>query len=81
MSGQQGDERNTGGIVGIDIVKTTIDGESTFELTNPMFYPTFTRQSSAGHFEVVPLQSAKPELFNETSEHMKQWMPELEIIQ
>ncbi|TCI73520.1 CapA family protein [Exiguobacterium sp. SH0S7] len=81
LSGQQGDERNTGGIVGIDIVKTTIDGESTFELTNPMFYPTFTRQSSAGHFEVVPLQSAKPELFNETSEHMKQWMPELEIIQ
>lgn len=82
LSGQQGDDRNTGGIVGIDVVKTTTEDETTFELANPMFYPTFTRRSSAdGPFEVVPLQSAKPERFTSTSGHMSQWMPELEIVQ
>lgn len=82
LSGQQGDDRNTGGIVGIDVVKTVEADETTFELANPMFYPTFTRRSSAdGPFEVVPLQTAKPELFDATSEHMSQWMPELEIVQ
>ena len=81
LSGQQGDERNIGGIVGIEVVKTTLDDETTFELANPMFYPTFTRRSSEGHFEVVPLKQAKPELFTPTSEHVSQWMPELEIMQ
>lgn len=81
LSGQQGDERNTGGIVGIEVVKTTLEDETTFELANPVFYPTFTRRSSAGYFEVVPLQQAKPELFTPTSEHVSQWMPELEIMQ
>lgn len=82
LSGQQGDDRNTGGIVGIDVIKTVEADETTFELANPMFYPTFTRRSSAdGPFEVVPLQTAKPELFEATSQHMKQWMPELEIVQ
>nr|WP_214840241.1 CapA family protein [Exiguobacterium sp. s122] len=81
LSGQQGDERNIGGIVGIEVVKTTLDDETTFELANPMFYPTFTRRSSEGHFEVVPLKQAKPELFTSTSEHVSQWMGELDIMQ
>lgn len=81
LSGQQGDERNTGGIVGIDVVKTTLGDETTFELANPVFYPTFTRRANAGYFEVVPLENAKPELFNPTRDHMTQWMPELEIMQ
>ena len=81
LSGQQGDDRNTGGIIGIDVVKTTKDDVSTFELKNPMFYPTFTQKSSEGHYEVVPLQSAKPELFSPVSEHMSQWLPELTIEQ
>lgn len=82
LSGQQGDERNTGGIIGIDVVKTTTDDETTFELVNPTFYPTFTRRSHPdGPFEIVPLQSAKPDLFESTSEHMSQWMAELKILQ
>lgn len=82
LSGQQGDDRNTGGIVGVDVVKTVEDDKETIELANPMFYPTFTRRSSVdGPFEVVPLQTAKPELFEATSQHMSQWMPELEIVQ
>ncbi|MFN4213747.1 CapA family protein [Exiguobacterium sp.] len=81
LSGQQGDDRNTGGIVGIDVVKTTLGDETTFELANPVFYPTFTRRASAGYFEVVPLEKAKPELFNPTRDHMTQWMEELDIRQ
>lgn len=81
LSGQQGDERNIGGIVGIEVVKTTLDDETTFELANPTFYPTFTRRSSEGHFEVVPLKQAKPELFTSTSIHVSQWMAELDIMQ
>lgn len=81
LSGQQGDERNTGGIIGIDVVKTIKDDQSTFELKNPMFYPTFTQKSSDGHYEVVPLKVARPELLSPVSDHMSQWLPQLKIEQ
>lgn len=81
ISGQQGDERNTGGIIGIDVVKTIEDDQSTFELKNPMFYPTLTQKSSDGHYEVVPLKAARPELLSPVSDHMTQWLPQLKIEQ
>lgn len=81
LSGQRGDERNTGGIVGIDVVKTTDDDVTTFELKNPMFYPTFTRRSANGPFEVVPLETARPGLLEPVTKHMQQWMPELTVRQ
>ncbi|WP_214777353.1 CapA family protein [Exiguobacterium sp. s22] len=81
FSGQKGDDRNTGGIIGIDVVKTTTDEATTFELKQPMFYPTFTQKSSDGHYEVVPLNSVKPELLSTVSDHMSQWLPELTIEQ
>lgn len=81
LSGQQGDERNTGGIIGIDVVKTTEDDKSIFELKNPMFYPTFAQKSSDGHYEVVPLKAARPELLILVSDHMSQWLPQLKIEQ
>lgn len=81
LSGQQGDDRNTGGVIGIDVVKTIDDDVTTFELTNPVFYPTFTRRSSVGPFEVVPLKTARPALVEPVTNHMQQWMPELSIEQ
>ena len=81
ISGQQGDERNTGGIIGIDVVKTIEDDQSTFELKNTMFYPTLTQKSSDGHYEVVPLKAARPELLSPVSDHMTQWLPQLKIEQ
>lgn len=81
LSGQQGDERNTGGIVGIDVVKTVDEGVTSFELTNPMFYPTFTRRSAEGPFEVVPLETGRPSLVEPVTNHMQQWMPDLTVQQ
>lgn len=81
LSGQQGDDRNTGGIIGVDIVKTTIDDDSSFEFKNPIFYPTFAQKSLEGPYEVVPLKNARPELLSPVSDHMSQWLPELTIEQ
>lgn len=80
FSGQQGDERNIGGIVNIEVKKTIKDGITTIELINPSFYPTFTRLSTTGYYEVVPLQVGKPELFDSTRKHVSRWMPELKIL-
>lgn len=81
LSGQQGDDRNTGGIIGIDVVKTIEDNSVTFELKNPMFYPTFARKSIGGSYEVVPLEVARPKLISPISNHMSQWLPQLKIEQ
>ncbi|WP_214878375.1 CapA family protein [Exiguobacterium sp. ERU653] len=81
LSGQQGDDRNTGGIIGIDVVKTIEDISVTFELKNPMFYPTFARKSIGGPYEVVPLEVARPKLISPISNHMSQWLPQLKIEQ
>ncbi|WP_214701952.1 MULTISPECIES: CapA family protein [unclassified Exiguobacterium] len=81
LSGQQGDDRNTGGIIGIDVVKTIEDNSVTFELKNPMFYPTFARKSIGGPYEVVPLEVARPKLISPISNHMSQWLPQLKIEQ
>ncbi|WP_214885921.1 MULTISPECIES: CapA family protein [unclassified Exiguobacterium] len=81
LSGQQGDDRNTGGIIGIDVVKTIEDNSVTFELKNPMFYPTFARKSIGGSYEVAPLEVARPKLISPISNHMSQWLPQLKIEQ
>ncbi|WDH74695.1 CapA family protein [Exiguobacterium marinum] len=81
LSGQQGDDRNTGGIIGIDVVKTIEDNSVTFELKDPMFYPTFARKSTGGPYEVVPLEVARPKLISPISNHMSQWLPQLKIEQ
>ncbi|WP_215146293.1 CapA family protein [Exiguobacterium qingdaonense] len=81
LSGQRGDERNTGGIIGIDVVKTTTEEGVSFELKHPMFYPTFTQKSTDGHYEIVSLKSAKPDLLSPVSEHMSQWLQNLTIEQ
>ncbi|MGA9466051.1 MAG: CapA family protein [Exiguobacterium marinum] len=81
LSGQQGDDRNTGGVIGIDVVKTIEDNSVTFELKDPMFYPTFARKSIGGSYEVVPLEVARPKLISPISNHMSQWLPQLKIEQ
>ena len=79
LSGQKGDDRNTGGIVGIDVVKTVEGNRVTLDLVNPIFYPIFTRKSASGPYEVVSLKQARPDLFDVTATHMSRWLSELDV--
>lgn len=79
ISGQEGDERNIGGIIGIDIEKRTEGDNVSITLKNPSFLPTFTRISKGGYYEVLPLIDHSKPLFDETKQHMTSTLPDLTV--
>jgi poly-gamma-glutamate synthesis protein (capsule biosynthesis protein) len=88
IAGQEGERKRTGGILSLEIVKTSIGGESRIELRNPAFVPTWISMKNWRNYSVVPLwdapkdQLAKPEAYFETIRaHMSRWMPELAFPQ
>ena len=88
IAGQEGERKRTGGILSLEIVKTTMGEESKIELRNPAFVPTWISMKNWRNYSVVPLweapkdQLAKPEAYYETiRNHMSRWMPELKFPQ
>lgn len=75
ISGQRMDYKDIGGILKVNIVKKQFRGISTITLNAPSFTPTFVDKN----YHVNPLSEVNPELLNEINQHMKQWIPELQV--
>lgn len=87
ISSQEGLKKQIGGIGYIDVVKTTVEGQSTIELTNPGFMPTYVYFSNWKDYRITPLeQTQNGELaqadkqFNATMKHMRSSIPDLSLI-
>ena len=55
LSAQDGLERMTGGIGGIEITKTTSSGKSVISLSNPSFIPTYAYNKNKRNFSIIPM--------------------------
>lgn len=55
LSAQDGLERMTGGIGGIEITKTTSYGKSVISLSNPSFIPTYAYNKNKRNFSIIPM--------------------------
>ncbi|TKD69182.1 CapA family protein [Pseudalkalibacillus hwajinpoensis] len=75
LSGQRKDYKDIGGILKVNIVKKQFRGNSTIILTSPSFTPTFVDKN----YHVNPLSEVNPVLLKEINQHMKQWIPELQV--
>lgn len=88
IAAQEGKRKRIGGILQLEIHKLIKGTNSRIELHNPAFLPTWTAMSNWRHYRVLPLLKA-PEAqlpnaqhaYKEIELHMKQWMPELKIIE
>lgn len=88
LSGQDEFYRRIGGIFKFSIEKTMENGESTVEVKEPKFMPTFVKFENRANFQVAPMhQLTDDELENakghyqDIKQHMSRWMPELEFIE
>jgi len=87
ISSQEGTKKQIGGIGYIDVVKTTVGEQSTIELTNPGFMPTYVYYKNWRDYRITPLEQTKnselaqaDKQFQATMKHMKSSMPELSTI-
>ena len=55
LSAQDGLERMTGGIGGIEITKTTSSEKSVISLSNPSFIPTYAYNKNKRNFSIIPM--------------------------
>ncbi|MFC6040687.1 CapA family protein [Paenisporosarcina macmurdoensis] len=55
LSSQEGVERLTGGIGGVEITKTAYPGKSVISLSNPSFVPTYGYYKNKSDFEIIPM--------------------------
>jgi len=88
LSAQEGVERLTGGIGGIEVTKVTYQGKTTINLSDPSFVPTYGYYENWRNFEVIPMfQLTDTYLPNfeahyiDIQSHMKEFMKELTFIE
>lgn len=81
ISGQKGDYKDIGGIVGIEVEKIDADSEVTISLKNPTFIPTFSGRNAERHYRVNYLNDVDSQKNKEIQNHLKQWVPELQFPQ
>lgn len=87
ISGQVGIEREIGGIVQLEVEKTTIGEDVSIELKNPQFLPTFTYKQNWRKYMIYPLHEiTDPKILKDaekhlqkTKAHVSQWLPELKF--
>ncbi|MBO9129438.1 CapA family protein [Bacillus sp. 165] len=77
LSAQTLDYKDIGGIMQIKVEKIVTDGETTIELKDPAFIPTFVDEGYIVH----PLEqiAGKEAAYKEIKNHMSQWMPDLQF--
>ncbi|QKS43805.1 CapA family protein [Paenibacillus cellulosilyticus] len=87
ISSQEGVKKQIGGIGYLDVVKTTVDGQSTITLRSPGFMPTYVYFNNWKDYRITPLEQTKdselPQAnnqFNATMKHMRSSLPELSLI-
>lgn len=84
LSAQEGVERLTGGIGGIEVTKVTHQGKTTITLSDPSFVPTYGYYNNWRDFEVIPMFQLNDTYlpnylahYVETQNHMELFTPEL----
>lgn len=85
LSGQDEGYNQIGGIVSFDLKKTENDE---VDVTNPAFAVTFVNFENETNYRVLPMYELTDEevtdvssRYQQTKEHMTQWLPEMEIIE
>ncbi|KOF10478.1 capsular biosynthesis protein [Planococcus glaciei] len=77
LSGQEGLQKQIGGILHIQAVKTT-DAESVkIALEKPSFTPTFVESENQKNYNVTLLKNANPEANQSIKQHMARWVKDL----
>lgn len=87
ISSQEGTKKLIGGIGFIDVIKTTTKEGTAIELTNPAFMPTYNYYKDRKNYNILPLDNLPNELlpnaktrFDETMQHMRTYITDLELI-
>lgn len=88
LSAQDKLYRLIGGVLNLEVKKTTIGEESTITLQNPSFLVTYNKYHNWKDFKIIPMyQMTDYDLYNangiyqEIKSHMSQWVPELHFIE
>jgi poly-gamma-glutamate capsule biosynthesis protein CapA/YwtB (metallophosphatase superfamily) len=81
ISGQSLDYKDIGGMATVEITKHVSEKETTIELSNPVFFPTYVTNQKYKNYRIVPLESAgsyglsnAAAKYEEINEHMVQWL-------
>lgn len=85
LSGQQGLEREIGGIVQVEVQKVTEGEEVTITIQDPRFLPTFTYKNNWRNYKVYPMYQIEEDRIlkdaashlQQTKDHVSMWMSEL----
>ncbi|SDH40383.1 poly-gamma-glutamate synthesis protein (capsule biosynthesis protein) [Planococcus glaciei] len=77
LSGQEGLEKQIGGILHIQAVKTTDAESAKIELVKPSFTPTFVESENQKNYNVTLLKNANPEANQSIKQHMARWVKDL----
>jgi poly-gamma-glutamate synthesis protein (capsule biosynthesis protein) len=79
LSGQRRDYKDIGGMVQLTITKHVKGEETTFDLGDPKFLPTYVDPSFVIHpMKDLPNMKSK---YEEIKAHMNQWVPELNFFE
>ena len=85
LSGQEGLEREIGGIVQLEVAKTTVGGNVDIQLSNPRFLATYTYKHKWRNYKIYPMdQLNDDQILKDAAKHLQTtedrisiWMPEL----
>lgn len=87
LAAQEGNRNRTGGILQMQVVKTVKQGSVTIQVQKPAFIPTWINMTNWRKYKIVPLWEAPANQVSnagtylpEIAKHMKQWMPELQVV-
>ncbi|WP_134703412.1 CapA family protein [Ammoniphilus sp. YIM 78166] len=79
ISAQQGIDRLLGGIGGIHVVKTELEGNVSIELKDPFFIPTLTQYKNWKNFKLIPLDWDHEHTLR-VANHMRTRITDLSIL-
>ena len=81
LSGQEGLDKMIGGIAGINVTKTSHEGSSSIELSEPSFVPTYSYYSkSKKDFAVIPMFSLDEQLLPEYKTHYRKTREHIQVF-
>ncbi|MFA9557895.1 CapA family protein [Evansella sp. AB-rgal1] len=86
ISGQEGVEREIGGMVQLEVKKTVQGDKVTIELQDPRFVPVYTYKRNWRNYKLHILGDIADDIlinanhhYEKAKEHVSQWMPELKF--
>lgn len=81
LSGQEGLDKMIGGIAGINVTKTSLEGRSSIELSEPSFIPTYSYYSSSKKdFAVIPMFGLNEQLLPKYKAHYRKTKEHIQVF-